>query len=81
MIDKLKHEIAEREEAKRVLIDTPIDMEAINAAVADFKTELVRKATEDKNAKIAAIDGEISVIAGLVEKFEAEAEAVNEIDG
>lgn len=81
MIEKLKHEIAEREEAKKVIIDTPIDMEAINAAVSDFKNELVRKATEDKNAKIAAIDGEIAVIAGLVEKFEAEAAAVNEVDG
>lgn len=81
MIDKLKHEIAEREEAKRVIINTPIDIEAINAAVAAYKADLECKAAEDKNAKIAAIDGEISVIAGLVEKFEAEAEAVNEIDG
>lgn len=81
MIDKLKHEITEREEAKRVIINTPIDIEAINAAVAAYKADLERKATDDKNAKIAAIDGEIAVIAGLVEKFEAEAAAVNEIDG
>lgn len=81
MIEKLKHEIAEREEAKKVIINTPIDIEAINAAVAAYKADLERKATEDKNAKIAAIDGEIAVITGLVEKFEAEAAAVNEIDG
>ena len=81
MIEKLKHEIAEREEAKRVISNTPIDIEAINAAVAAYKADLERKATEDKNAKIAAIDGEIAVITGLVEKFEAEAAAVNEVDG